>query len=318
MKDTTAVDAKSQQMLELLAQGASSRLIAKRMGYREGTMRVYLHNLYKRIGVKGKTQAVIWYLARTRPSGEKRSAAPHVTAAAAEESFGDMALRESLYAALGVMSSFLGPYGRVWEVGVRLKGDDLDEAALARRMQSRLLWQALLEGDCAYGKSLCDADKAERIAFDAPSDGGLLVALLLIGGYSSAADRLMAQIAGKRKGPAPLTAKEIALLRALRDALYANDEAALATLYNHAAEPSANPVLNHVAMVMLFHAYRARKDLERARGTANALWAAAEAARQHIEAMGVRPLGRDMTLPRPAKAGVKEVNLLREKAAATR
>jgi DNA-binding CsgD family transcriptional regulator len=312
------MDAKSQQMLELLAQGASSRLIAKRMGYREGTMRVYLHNLYKRIGVKGKTQAVIWYIGRTRASGDKRASATPATMAATDESFGDMALRESLYTALGVMSSFLGPYGRVWEVGVRLKAEALDDAALARRVQSRLLWQALLEGDFAYGKGLCDAGEAERLAFDVPSDGTLLAALLLIGGFSSAAERLIVQLSNKRKSASGITAREVTLIRALRDALYANDDGALVTLYNHAAEVSANPVANQLAMVMLFHAYKARKDTDRARGTANAIWAAAEAARQHLEAMGVRPLGRDMSLPRPAKAGAKEGSTAREKVAVTR
>lgn len=316
MKDS-AMDAKSQQMLELLAQGASSRIIAKRMGYREGTMRVYLHNLYKRIGVKGKTQAVIWYLGRTRPGGDKHAIVPHVTVAT-DESFGDMALRENLYAALGVMSSFLGPYGRVWEVGVRLKGGELDEATLARGTRSRLLWQALLEGDFAYGKRLCDTAEGERLAFDSPSDAALLAALLLIGGYSSAADRLVAQLSSKRKGATVVTAREASLMRALRDALYADDEGALGTLYNIAAEAASHSGLNQVAMVTLFHAYKARKDLDRARGTANAIWAAAEAARQHLEAMGVRPLGRDMSLPRPAKAGVRETSAAREKVAATR
>jgi DNA-binding CsgD family transcriptional regulator len=311
------MDAKSQQMLELLAQGASSRIIAKRMGYREGTMRVYLHNLYKRIGVKGKTQAVIWYLGRTRPGGDKHAAVPQVTVGT-DETFGDMALRENLYAALGVMSSFLGPYGRVWEVGVRLKGGELDDATLARRTQSRLLWQALLEGDFAYGKRLFDSTEAERLAYDSPSDAALLAALLLIGGYSSAADRLVAQLSSKRKGATVVTAREAGLLRALRDALYAKDEGPLVTLYNSAAESSNNPGVNQVAMVMLFHAYKARKDLDRARGTANAVWAAAEAARQHLEAMGVRPLGRDMSLPRPAKGGVREAGAAREKVAATR
>jgi DNA-binding CsgD family transcriptional regulator len=311
------MDAKSQQMLELLAEGASSRLIAKRMGYREGTMRVYLHNLYKRIGVKGKTQAVIWYLGRTRPGGDKHTVAPQIPVAA-DESFGDMALRESLYAALGVMSSFLGPYGRVWEVGVRLKGGELDEATLARRTRSRLLWQALLQGDCAYGKRLCDSTEAERLAFDSPSDAALLAALLLIGGYSSAADRLVAQLSSKRKGAAVVTAREAGLMRALRDALYASDEGALGTIYNVAADSAGNSGLNQVAMVMLFHAYKARKDLERARSTANAIWAAAEAARQHLEAMGVRPLGRDMSLPRPAKVGAREASAAREKVTATR
>jgi hypothetical protein len=303
-------------MLELLAQGASSRIIAKRMGYREGTMRVYLHNLYKRIGVKGKTQAVIWFLGRTRPGGGDKHV-PQLTVAT-DESFGDMAIRENLYAALGVMSSFLGPYGRVWEVGVKLKGGEIDEATLARRTQSRLLWQALLEGDCAYGKRLCDTDEAERLAYDSPSDAALLAALLLIGGYSSAGDRLVSQLSSKRKGATVVTAREAGLLRALRDALYAKDEGPLVTLYNSAAESSSNPGLNQVAMVMLFHAYKARKDLDRARGTANAIWASAEAARQHLEAMGVRPLGRDMSLPRPAKAGVRETVAAREKVAATR
>jgi DNA-binding CsgD family transcriptional regulator len=315
MKDTV-IDAKSQQMLELLAQGATSRIIAKRMGYREGTMRVYLHNLYKRIGVKGKTQAVIWYLGRTRASADKR--VPAAPVAAAEESFGDMALRESLYAALGVMGSFLGPYGRVWEVGIRLKGEELDEAAHARRVQSRLLWQALLQGDFAYGKSLWDADKAQRVAIDAPSDGLLLAALLVIGGYSNAADRLVTQLSGKRKGATALSAREVAVIHALRDALDGPDEGPLATLYGQAAEAAAQPVLSQVAMVMLFHAYRARKDVERARGTANAIWTAAESARQHLEAMGVRPLGRDMSLPRPARAGAREPAVPREKVAATR
>jgi DNA-binding CsgD family transcriptional regulator len=41
------------KMLALLAEGATSRLIAKRVKLEEGTVRVYLHNLYKKIGVIG-------------------------------------------------------------------------------------------------------------------------------------------------------------------------------------------------------------------------------------------------------------------------
>ena len=61
----TMIDTRSRRMLELLAQGAGSKLIAKELGYQEGTMRVYLHNLYRKIGVGNKTEAVIWYLRRT-------------------------------------------------------------------------------------------------------------------------------------------------------------------------------------------------------------------------------------------------------------
>ena len=63
MKDIV-VDTRSQRMLELLAQGAGSKHIAKELGYQDGTMRVYLHNLYRKIGVANKTEAVIWYLKR--------------------------------------------------------------------------------------------------------------------------------------------------------------------------------------------------------------------------------------------------------------
>jgi DNA-binding NarL/FixJ family response regulator len=65
MKDAW-MDAKSERMLELLAEGSPSRVIARQMGYQEGTMRVYLHKLYKKIGVANKTEAVIWYLNRGR------------------------------------------------------------------------------------------------------------------------------------------------------------------------------------------------------------------------------------------------------------
>ncbi len=146
----TAIDARSQQMLELLAQGASSRVVAKKLGYSEGTTRVYLHKLYKTIGVRNKTEAVIWQLNRVRAQEEPPAAAappPPAMVARAGHSFGEMALAEDLYTALGVMSSFLGPYGHVWEAGMRLKGDTPDAKLAARRAQSRLLWRALLKGD---------------------------------------------------------------------------------------------------------------------------------------------------------------------------
>jgi DNA-binding CsgD family transcriptional regulator len=60
------LSAKQQRMLELLAEGKQNRDIATAMGYQEGTMRVYLHNLYRYIGVGNKTEAVVWWQARTR------------------------------------------------------------------------------------------------------------------------------------------------------------------------------------------------------------------------------------------------------------
>ncbi len=200
----TAIDARSQQMLELLAQGASSRVVAKKLGYSEGTTRVYLHKLYKTIGVRNKTEAVIWQLNRVRAQEEPPAAAappPPAMVARAGQSFGEMALAEDLYTALGVMSSFLGPYGHVWEAGMRLKGDTPDAKLAARRAQSRLLWRALLKGDFAHAKKLADDGAGERLLIEAPSDAVLLASVLAIGGYSGAAERLAAQFIARRKGP---------------------------------------------------------------------------------------------------------------------
>jgi len=311
-------------MLELLAEGASARVIARKLGYSEGTTRVYLHNLYKQIGVRNKTEAVIWYLNRSRAQEQRPAQAlppspsPQApsTPAQATLSLGDMALAEDLYTALGVMGSFLGPYGHVWEAGMRLKGESLDEKLVARRAQSRLLWRALLKGDYGYGKLLHDEGLAERMLQESPSDAVLLACLLQLGGYSSASEKVVAGLGGKRKGTGNLTARETSLLRALGSALE-HDDGALATLHDIATENGRSPVVKQVAMAALFQVYRGRKDVERARSTATALWAEAESARQQLEAMGVRPLAREHALPRPTRAGAKEAGA-RERATVTR
>jgi DNA-binding CsgD family transcriptional regulator len=312
MKDT-AIDARGERMLELLARGSSNRDVARQMGYREGTMRVYLHHLYRKLGVANKTEAVVWYLRRVLPT-DAASPEPSGAGSLSSDLFGDMALREDLYAALGVMGAFIGPYGRVWEVGVRLKGDEIDEELHTRRERSRLLWKALLKGDWAYGKRAYDADAGAGLLVDAPSDGVLLASMLLLGGFSSAAGRLVSQLTQKRKGSRGASLHEAAMIRALQAALDEDGEA-LANLHALTHEKTATPALKQVAMALLFHAYAARKDLERARKTANALWAEAEAARQHLQAMGERPLGTSRSAPAPAKANARRAGI-REKAVA--
>jgi DNA-binding CsgD family transcriptional regulator len=319
----TGIDTRGRQMLELLAEGASARVVARKLGYSEGTTRVYLHNLYKQIGVRNKTEAVIWYLNRSRAQEQRPaqgvpapSPQPLTIPAQAALSLGDMSLSEDLYTALGAMSSFLGPYGYVWEAGLRLKGASLDEKGVARRAQSRLLWRALLKADYVYAKLVHDEGHAEAMLQDSPSDAVLLASLLLLGGYSSASEKVIGALASKRKGAGALTAREASLLRALAEALE-YDEGALTALHELAAENGRSPVVKQMAMASLFQVYRARKDAERARSTAMALWAEAESARQQLEAMGVRPLAREHALPRPARAGAKESGA-RERATVTR
>jgi hypothetical protein len=269
-------------------------------------MRVYLHGLYRKLGVGNKTSAVIWYFDRLKAEGRVAEGLPAVAALVAEEeSFGDIALRQDLQSALCAMSMFLGSYGRVWEVGNRLKGAAVDPKTDQRRRQSRQLWEALLKGDFGYAKRLFDEDQVARLLVDSPSDCVLLACLLRIGGYTRAADRVMVQLVRRKKGRPGISTKEIALVTALRDALDAREGSALAALHRQAVESSAKPFPRHAAMVSLFWVYRALKDLDRARAAANALCAEAETVRQQLHAMGERPLYRDASMPQPPSQGAK-------------
>ncbi len=309
MKTVVQLEPKNRQMLELLVQGASARAVARKMGYSEGTTRVYLHHLYRAIGVKNKTEAVIWYLARRRgeeparpapaPVARVNGAAP--AADASDASFGDLALREGLLAALGAMASFLGPYGRLWEASLKLKGEVVDEGRMERRARARLLWRALLAGDFPYAKGLHDEGVAERMALESPSEAALLACMLLLGGYSTAGESLAARLTDKRGARPAVTGREMKLLNALRQAARGEEAEALLAAYHLAVEAVGAPAVRQLAMVVLFHLHRARRDAERARATADAIWSEAEATRQQLEAMGVRPLPRDAQLPRPAR-----------------
>jgi DNA-binding CsgD family transcriptional regulator len=301
---TPNLELKERQMLELLANAASTRVIARRMGYSEGTVRVYLHNLYKKIGVRNRTEALLWHLERARPA-EARVAAPRSAGSRAEETFGDVALRDGLLCTLGVMESFLGPYGRVWEVGARLKGAELDERTLELRDETRTLWRALLQGTFGYAKGLHDDGLGQRLLDAAPSEAALLACLLLIGGYSHAGEEYLQQLSRARKGGRSLGGRELSLLRSLRDAIYGRDDEAVAAIHQLAADKSAHAV-KHLALVALYHVYLQRRDAARARDTANVIWSEAEVARRQLEAMGVRPLAREAVLPRGGKVSSRE------------
>ena len=304
MKDAV-IDAKNQRMLELLAEGSTSRVIAKQMGYQEGTMRVYLHNLYRRIGVANKTEAVVWYLNREK-SRDDMKAEKSAQRTTTGDLFGDMALEEDLLASLGVMSQLVGPYGRVWEVAQRLEGTELDAKMLERRARARLLWRALLKGDWAYGKRIYDADMGAAVSLDSPSDAVLLAVLLVAGGYSLAADRISSQLTDKRKAGRGVTTREAALMRTAREAFQAQDTQAASALQKIGAEKSSAAVLKQAATVLAFHAFKARGEDARARQCANAVWTEAEGARKHLEAMGERPLGGEAVFAAPAKAPARE------------
>ena len=309
------MDTRDEKMLELLASGASSKVMARKLGYRDGTMRVYLHGLYRKLGVANKTSAVIWYFDRAN-AGARRATAPSTPQVPSvpespnvlEATFGDFALRESLYVALGAMNMFLGPYGRIWEVATRLKGGAVDPGTESRRWQSRLLWESLLRGDFARGKAFWDQGGVEALCADSPTDGVLLAALLLIGGYTRAGEGTIALLARKKKAGAGISENERALVGAIRDALDKGHDNAMASLYHLATEKTVAPLLRQVAIAAMFHVYRGGGNAELARETANALCAASEDARQHLQAMGERPLYRNAALPQPRQPDAKKLS----------
>ncbi|HUL56348.1 MAG TPA: helix-turn-helix transcriptional regulator [Usitatibacter sp.] len=292
------------RMLELLGKGDSSKAIAKKLGYRPGTTRVYLHDLYRKIGVPNKTSAVIWYFdrikAKSAPPPEPDPAP--IAELGLEESVGDLALRTDLFTALGAMSTLLGAYGRMWQVATRLKGGRVDKATLERRAKSRQLWEALLRGDFAYGKKLFDAGGAGELIFDSPPDGALLALLLLLGGYSNAADRMVTELGRKRRAPNGIAVRDHDLLIAVRAVVNRNEREALARV-NRFANDAAVPQSRLIALVALHHLAKADGDRNAATRAADTLWTEAETSLQHLRAMGERPFVRGAASSAGTKAG---------------
>lgn len=308
MSQGTPLDAKHGRMLELLAQGASTRTLARAMGFSEGTIRVYLHNLYRVLGVRNRTEAVLWHLARpASPPAGRAARGP-----AEPVSFGEVALRDGLLATLGIMESFLGPYGRTWEAAHRLKGAHADAELDSRRRLARLFWRALLDGDFHAAKAFHDEQPAGRLAWVAPSEVALLVVLLLVGGYTHAAAQTGSLIPRGRKGGAGLSVRETTLLQSLHDALYRGGEG-LAALQKLAASSSTPGPLRHVAIASVFHVQRMRGDADAAVRAADALWQEAERSRRELEAMGVRPLASRAASPVPDEDRGRNTATAREK-----
>jgi DNA-binding CsgD family transcriptional regulator len=293
---------RDRRLLELLAQGLANKAIAKKMGYKEGTTRVYLHQLYRRLGVAGKTAAVVWHVDQQASAARTLASAapPAAPVGVGEESAGDFALRSNLFTALGAMSLLIGPYGRLWEVAARMKGERSDPAVDARRRRVRGLWEALLRGDFAHGKRLHDDPDELHRAQESPSEAVPLALLLWLGGYTSAAARASSRMALGKHGPERVSARDLHLLEAVRDVVDTKKADALERIHRVATDAGALTPSRHMAMAALFHAYAAHGDKDRARRTAQALWAEAESSRQHLLAMGERVFAQDVSLPRPA------------------
>jgi DNA-binding CsgD family transcriptional regulator len=292
------------KLLELLVTGASSKSIADQMGLTDGTTRVYLHSLYKRIGVSNKTSAVTWYLETTR--GQPAQLVMPTTTV---ETFGDRAVERDLHSALGMMEVFLGPYGRMWDMFVRLEGHQpLPANQREIRARARSLWEALLRGNFNESATFFDREGMARLFIESQSDAVVLSASLLLGGYTVRANKALASLKLKRGGSIGITVDEKAALTAIGDVVNESAvDSGLAALHHLAHRSLRRPVFRHLLMVALFHLYKGRNEVLMARDVGNAIWVEADAARTHLESTGDTTFPSDARIPEPPRVSKADV-----------
>lgn len=56
---------REKHMLDLIVEGKTGEAFARAVGLKHSTVRVYLCNLYKKIGVANKTEAAVYWVKRT-------------------------------------------------------------------------------------------------------------------------------------------------------------------------------------------------------------------------------------------------------------
>jgi DNA-binding CsgD family transcriptional regulator len=289
MKKPIELTLRDKQLLELLSAGLSGRDIAKKMDLTEGTTRVYLHNLYAKISVRGRAEAMVLHnrakATAMQSDLQKLTTAPRIALRKMDESAGDIAVRAGLLTSLGAMSSFLGPHSRAWEVSVRLKGQAMDEDVLHRRMGSRRLWEALLRGDWAYAKQAADDGEVAGLLVSSPADYAVACCMLALGGFQIAGE--MAKLHEGRGGATHVLKKSESNLVQMTLAWSMSKDGSVQEFLR--AQPKAfasNAPFKHLAMVVAFFLCMQRKDDAGAVGVANALWKEAESQRQQLLDMG--------------------------------
>jgi DNA-binding CsgD family transcriptional regulator len=252
------------KLLELILKGSSGRAIAQSLGYKEGTTRVYLHSLYKRIGVKSKTSAATWYLDATAAKSDAPTQ-PTVS------SFGDMALGRGLLDALGFLASRVGPYGSLTELPAASKSR-IGSPSMQAMTLTRSLWESLLAGNFAEGKRQYDGGALTKLLVESPSGAVVLALCLVLGGYTSSAKKALAALPPHRGGTLGATTNDLRLVRAAFDAVEKSSSVAVAALIALAGDDSDRPEHRHIVLATLFHIYRMQDDAASAKATAHVIW----------------------------------------------
>jgi DNA-binding CsgD family transcriptional regulator len=276
------------RLLELLSQGLTSQKIADETGYEPGTIRVYLHKLYRQLDVLNRTQAVTWWLDFTGQTTSKASASTS-QATLKHLRYGERAIIDGLDKPLGFFEAYLGPYSRAWELANLLEGEGVEQPKYASIV--RKLWNAFIAGDFEYAKRTYDKGYLQRIFLASPSDAALLTTMLIVGGYSSRASRALSSLSIAKKGEGGLLEIERETITAIWSAAETAKPAAFAALHDHLGSSGGklSMVFRHMISVSLFHLYCSHGDSARASAIADCLFQEAEKQRQQLNAMGDWP-----------------------------
>ncbi len=306
---------KEKKMLELLSKGGTSKIIAESLGYTDGTARVYLHNMYKHLGVRNKTGAVAWYLERIAKR-DRLAEGGWTEGPTSATSFGDFAVKTDLNACLGVMSIFIGPHSKQWEVAQPLnKADQAIEPEQQERIRarSRRLWNAHLKGEFAEAKREFDAGHLSKIFVESITDALMVAMMLQLGGFTGSAKKAANLISSRQGAGIGISRDERAVLAAIADAVERRSEQAVAALSQLAAKNAAKPVFRQLVSVALFHIYKMHGDSAHACECANSIWVDAENARKHLQSIGVKFLTDETQLPNVPKISRAKLNQYFEK-----
>jgi DNA-binding CsgD family transcriptional regulator len=245
---------KELRLLELASEGMSSRLIAAAMGYQEGTIRVYLHQLYKKLGVHGKTGAAVWYLNHQQRLAEPAAAV--LATSEIQDPAARLALEEGLFVMLGAAGVCVGP------ANAGGKGREASE----QTAEARRIWRAMLDLDLVFGKRMIE--RKIHVIRELDSFAALsLWALLAIGGMTSspAVKRLLFD----RRVARP-SRRAVQFVSALDKAV--SRGGALDDLLRLAFDRRSLGDARQLALVSLFHVSMDKRHLETAQRAARELW----------------------------------------------
>ena len=298
---------RDERLLKLVVEGASNKAAAKALDIEPGTVRVYYHQLYKKLGVKSKIGALTWYLRyleASREDGDSHQPAPAsptpVYGLGTSAEFGDYALAGGLLTVLGIHTLFLGPNSRIWEV---LHGQPHYAVHDEVRSHTQAIWEMFIEGDFA---AIAALNSGAKPGAGDHAWGGLTVAVaLVLAGNSKEGERLAAQL-DARNATGNFARS---LLRALQDSVAHRSNAGLAYLTQLASETPARNPHKHLAMVTLFHLYRLHDDTFRAKAVANAIFCEAELVRNFLETRCNTYLYSNTALPPPATFAAEELGV---------